>query len=291
VNCRSQAHRTLTPWWYHRCTSRSGIADHSSLVRVADRETNRWAAEVIATVARAVHHAHQRGVLHRDLKPSNILLDAQGRPYVTDFSLDRRVDVGSELTQSGAVLGSPPYMAPEQAAGRSAAVTTATDIYGLGAVLYALLTGRPPFRGETPLETIEQVKEREPRAPSSINHRVDRDLQMICLKCLRKDPARRYASAQDLADDLDRWLRGEPSTARNGLPTSSRRGGRATRGRCVIAWRKGVKPDRGPARRRGRCMPSPPSQRLPTGRGAFLGLPATGNLPQRPIRNPIEWLG
>jgi tetratricopeptide (TPR) repeat protein len=181
---------------------------------VGGHDTSRRAAGLISTVARAVHHAHQRGVLHRDLKPSNILVDAQGQPYVTDFGLAKRVGGDIELTQSGAILGSPPYMAAEQATGCRGAVTTATDVYGLGAVLYALLTGRPPFQADSALETIEKVKACEPEPPSSINPRIDRDLETICLKCLQKVPQRRYASAQELADDLDRWLGGQPITAR-----------------------------------------------------------------------------
>ena len=173
----------------------------------------RSAAGLVATTARAVHHAHQRGVLHRDLKPSNILLDGAGQPHVTDFGLAKRIEGGADLTQSGAILGSLPYMAAEQASGKRGKVTTATDVYGLGAVLYATLTGRPPFQADSVLETIEQVREREPEPPSGINRRVDRDLQTVCVKCLCKDPQRRYGSALELAEDLERWLRGEPVAA------------------------------------------------------------------------------
>jgi len=174
----------------------------------------RSAAGLLSGVARAVHHAHQRGVLHRDLKPSNILVDRQGRPHVTDFGLARRIEGGSELTQSGALLGSPPYMAPEQTTGHRGEVTTATDVYGLGAVLYAALSGRPPFKSYSVMDTIEQVRHRAPEPPISLNPRVDRDLQTICLKCLDKDPTRRYASAEALAEDLDRWVEGRPILAR-----------------------------------------------------------------------------
>ncbi len=174
----------------------------------------RSAARLLAKVAVAVHHAHKSGILHRDLKPSNILIDENGEPLVADFGLSRRVEGDSELTQTGAVLGTPSYMAPEQATGRKGVVTIATDVHGLGAVLYAILTGRPPFRGETPLETLQRVREHAPDPPSAICRDVDRDLETICLKCLEKEPGGRYPTALAVAEDLERFLEGRVIEAR-----------------------------------------------------------------------------
>ena len=174
----------------------------------------RQAVELIAKVARTVHYAHEHGILHRDIKPGNILLDAKGEPHLTDFGLARLVESESTVTRTLEVLGTPSYMAPEQAAGNNTELTSATDVYGLGAVLYQLLTGHPPFAGGTTYETIKLLLETEPRPPRLWNPKVDRDLSTICLKCLEKDPQRRYSSALALAEDLERWLRHEPIQAR-----------------------------------------------------------------------------
>jgi TolB-like protein/predicted Ser/Thr protein kinase/Tfp pilus assembly protein PilF len=174
----------------------------------------RQAAELIAKVARTVHYAHEHGILHRDIKPGNILLDAKSEPHLTDFGLARLIESESSITQTLDVLGTPSYMAPEQALGNNAAVSSATDVYGLGAVLYQLLTGHPPFAGGTTYETIKLLEQAEPRPPRLFNPKVDRDLSTICLKCLEKDPKRRYSSALALAEDLERWLKHEPIQAR-----------------------------------------------------------------------------
>ena len=171
-------------------------------------------ARLIATLARAIHYAHQRGILHRDIKPGNVLLDAQGEPHLTDFGLAKLVENESTLTHTMAMLGTPSYMSPEQARGEAKQLTTAVDVYGLGAVFYELLAGQPPFAGGTTMETVRLVLDGEPRRPSALRADTDRDLEIICLKCLEKEPARRYGSAEAVAEDLERWLRHEPITAR-----------------------------------------------------------------------------
>ena len=172
------------------------------------------AARYVKIIAEAIHYAHQQGILHRDLKPHNVLIDAQDEPRITDFGLARQINVESDLTLSGAVLGTPSYMPPEQAAGKRREIGRASDVYSLGAILYDLLTGHPPFRADTPLDTLRQVIDTEPAPPRLVNRKVPRDLETICLKCLAKTPAQRYSSAQELADDLGRFLRQEPIHAR-----------------------------------------------------------------------------
>src|SRR5258705_6582998 len=186
------------------------------LDEVARREpmSIRQAVELITKVARTVHYAHEHGILHRDIKPGNILLDQKGEPHLTDFGLARLVESESTVTRTMEVLGTPSYMAPEQAVGNNAGISSITDVYGLGAVLYQLLTGQPPFAGGTTYETIKLLVDTEPRQPRLLNPKIDRDLSTICLKCLEKDSKRRYSSALALAEDLERWLKHEPIQAR-----------------------------------------------------------------------------
>ncbi len=182
--------------------------------RGASRDGQKAAAGMVATIARAVHHAASRGILHRDLKPSNILLDPQSQPYVTDFGLAKQVKSDLRQTRSGSFVGTPSYMPPEQARSEKV-LTTAVDVYSLGAVLYELLTGRPPFRANTALDTIMQVLDREPDRPRKLKPTIDRDLETVCLHCLEKDPGQALQLGSELAEDLKRWQAGEPILARS----------------------------------------------------------------------------
>ena len=180
----------------------------------------REAARLLAPIARAVDYAHRRGVLHRDLKPSNILIDREGNPHVADFGLAKRLDVDLELTSSGAIVGTPGYMAPEQIGVGRGRIGPASDVYSLGAILYQMLTGRPPFQAASALDTIFLVLEQDPLPPRLLNPRVDRDLELIALKCLQKPADLRYSTAVALASDLEAYLAGEPTSARSGRFTS-----------------------------------------------------------------------
>jgi hypothetical protein len=173
----------------------------------------RYAAELVETLARAVHHAHQHGIIHRDLKPANVLLTVEGTPKITDFGLAKHLDNSDGPTRSGAVMGTPSYMAPEQAGDRAKTIGPHTDVYALGAILYELLTGRPPFKADNPFDTVLQVLDHEPEQPRLFNREVNPSLEAICLKCLEKSPKDRYPSALALADDLAAYLRGEPVQA------------------------------------------------------------------------------
>jgi serine/threonine-protein kinase len=177
----------------------------------------RKAARLVRTLARAVHHAHQRSIIHRDLKPANVLLAADGTPKITDFGLARQLDTSGCQTPTDAVLGTPSYMAPEQA-GQTKLIGPAADVYSLGAILYELLTGQPPFQGDAPLDIIMQVVSDDPVAPRTLRPNLPGDLETICLTCLHKDPAKRYASAQALANDLRRFVADEPVRARRSRP-------------------------------------------------------------------------
>jgi WD40 repeat protein/tRNA A-37 threonylcarbamoyl transferase component Bud32 len=193
-----------------------GFVDGGSLAeRLRDGPmAAREAATVVRQVADAVAYAHERGIIHRDLKPGNVLLDSSGRAKVTDFGLAKRLEGASQLTSSGQILGTPNYMAPEQAAGRAEEVGPVSDVYAAGAILYCVLTGRPPFQSASVIDTLRQVVDQEPVPPRQLNAAVSRDLETVCLKCLEKDPRKRYPSATALVEDLDRFLRGEPIHAR-----------------------------------------------------------------------------
>lgn len=196
-----------------------GFVDGESLADVLKKGPlpPRVAASYVRKISLAVQAAHEMGVIHRDLKPGNVLMDADMEPRVTDFGLAKQVDAGSNLTATGMVIGTPSYMPPEQASGRLDQIDATADVYSLGAILYALLTGRPPFEADTQVETLMQVLEEEPVAPRRVVSLVPKDLEAVCLQCLEKTPAERYSSAKELAEDLDRFLAGEPIGARNDI--------------------------------------------------------------------------
>lgn len=193
------------PFFAMKFVEGGSLAEHRDRIRRSPRKS----ARLLAVVARAVHHAHQRGILHRDLKPANILLDEADNPLLTDLGLAKSTSGGSDLTRTGAVVGTPSYMSPEQAKATDS-VTTAADIYSLGAILYELLTGQPPHLGRSAMETVMAVMQQPVRSPREIDREVDGDLELICMKCLARDPEQRYESAAALAEDLESWLQGEP---------------------------------------------------------------------------------
>ncbi|HAB19271.1 MAG TPA: serine/threonine-protein kinase [Verrucomicrobiota bacterium] len=178
------------------------------------RSDPKAAVALLVKVARALQHAHERGVLHRDLKPGNILIDSAGEPYLTDFGLARRLNVERSLTLTGRILGTPAYLSPEQISGSQAKITVASDLFSLGVVFYGLLTGQHPFTASDDLKILERIRHDEPTSPRRLNPAIDRDLETICLKCLEKDPAKRYATVGAFVDDLERWQRHEPVAAR-----------------------------------------------------------------------------
>jgi serine/threonine protein kinase/Flp pilus assembly protein TadD len=219
------------------CYFSMGLVEGGQLDAMLEREpmSIRSAVELLIRVARTVQYAHEHGILHRDIKPGNILLDAKGEPHLTDFGLARLVEAESTVTGTLEVLGTPSYMAPEQAAGETTKVSKATDVYGLGAVLYQLLTRQPPFAGGTTYDTIKLLLETEPKQPRQLNPKVDRELSTICLKCLEKDPQRRYSSAVALAEDLEHWLKHEPVQARRtGIFTRGRKWARRNPSTAVL---------------------------------------------------------
>lgn len=200
------------PYFSMKYVEGTTLADRLAAGPLSSRE----AAQLLAPICRAIHYAHQRGVLHRDLKPSNILLDRDGRPHVTDFGLAKRLTTDDTLTGTGMIVGTPSYMAPEQAAGNRGQIGPASDIYGLGTILYQAITGRPPFQAASPVDTVLMVLEQDPLPPRLLNAKVDRDLELVVLRCLQKPIDLRYASAAALADDLEAYLSGEPVAARSG---------------------------------------------------------------------------
>jgi len=192
----------------------------------------RASLEILEKVARAAHALHDKGLVHRDLKPDNILVDGRGEPFIVDFDLAQDVSAELEPSESDSVVGTPAYMAPEQASYGATTVDSRADIYALGAILYEMLTGRPPLLGRSDAGPLDAIVEREPEPPGDLVPSLPDELEAICLKCLSKEPWRRYPSAEELADDIRRWLDGEPTLA-HGLPRGRRRGKRPTRGRVL----------------------------------------------------------